>query len=90
MDPRPLSRDDFLLSVDILREDIKGVNDRLDVLNGRTRFTEQQIAVLKDRTDGVRAEATAAGKRTATHWGVAGALGIAVAEFLHGYLGWGK
>ena len=86
----PLSRDDFLLYVDILREDIKGVGDRLDILNGRTRFTEQQIAVLNDRADRVRAEAMTAGKRTATRWGVAGALAVAVAEFLHGVVGWVK
>ncbi len=30
-------------------EGIRGINERLDKLNGRTRQNEQDIAVLKDR-----------------------------------------
>ena len=32
-----------------LKEDIKGTNDRLDLLNGRTRAVEQKVAVLESR-----------------------------------------
>jgi hypothetical protein len=34
-----------------LRERVDGVNDRLDVLNGRTRTSELAIAVLNDRSE---------------------------------------
>jgi len=33
-----------------LMDAIKGIHSRLDTLNGRTRETEQQIAVLSDRS----------------------------------------
>lgn len=45
-----ITRDDLHDLRDVLREDIKGVHDRLDDLNGRTRKAEEQIAVLKDRS----------------------------------------
>lgn len=34
---------------------IKGIHDRLDVLNGRTRATELEVAVIKDRAARVAA-----------------------------------
>lgn len=45
-----LDREEFREAVRLIREDVKGVNDRLDALNGRTREAEQQIAVLEERT----------------------------------------
>ena len=44
-----VSRDEFYRAIQDVREDIAGVNMRLDTLNGRTRNAEQDIAVLKDR-----------------------------------------
>ncbi len=44
-----VSRDEFYRAIQDIREDIAGVNARLDTLNGRTRSSEQDIAVLKDR-----------------------------------------
>jgi hypothetical protein len=40
-----LSREEFLAHVGYLREDIAGVHDRLDTLNGRTRKVESLTAV---------------------------------------------
>lgn len=37
------------------------INDRLDVLNGRTRTAEQKIAVLDDRAGAGKAAVTGAG-----------------------------
>lgn len=45
-----LTREEFLVHIDYIRSDIKGVNQRLDDLNGRTRTTENKIAVLEERT----------------------------------------
>ena len=45
-----LSRDEFLLHMQLIRQDIAGVDNRLDVLNGRTRIAENAIAVLEGRT----------------------------------------
>lgn len=71
-----IDHDEFNRWMELLRDDIHGVHDRLDRLNGRTRENEQAIAVLQDR--GVRA--TDAGAR----WigGLAAAGGI-VMELLH-------
>lgn len=43
-----------------LRERLDGCNERLDVLNGRTRDSEVQIAVLNDRSERAEVAATAA------------------------------
>ena len=45
-----IGRSEFETWMEVLRGDIKGVHDRLDELNGRTRKAEQDIAVLKDRS----------------------------------------
>lgn len=44
-----LSRDEFYAAIRDVREDIRGVNERLDKLDGRVRDNETCIAVLKDR-----------------------------------------
>lgn len=44
-----LTREEFISHVELLRGDVRGVQDRLDELNGRTRATEQKLAVLEDR-----------------------------------------
>lgn len=45
-----IERNEFEGWMELLRGDIKGVHDRLDGLNGRTRVSEQKIAVLEDRS----------------------------------------
>ena len=82
-----LSRDEFLTHIGNIRDDIKGVNDRLDTMNGRTRTIEQSVAVLFDRADSVKIEALAAGRKSAGKWGALVAGGATVAEVLHRYLG---
>ena len=64
-----LSHQEFERWMQMLRADIREVHDRLDVLNGRTRTTEQKIAVLEDRSDTSRT--------TAAGWG-AGVSGVIV------------
>ena len=54
-----VSRDEFYRAILDIREDIAGVNNRLDELNGRTRSAETDIAVLKDR--GMRQSLSAGG-----------------------------
>ena len=44
-----ISREELDRFYDTLRDGFAGVHNRLDVLNGRTRLTEQKIAVLEDR-----------------------------------------
>ena len=44
-----LSREEFESWMYRLRDDIKGVQDRLDLINGRMRQAESDIAVLQDR-----------------------------------------
>ena len=66
-DEQPLTRAEFLTHVGYLREDVKGVNDRLDIVNGRTRAVENKVSVLEDRSD--------ESKRDGMRWGgAAGAL----------------
>jgi hypothetical protein len=48
-----LTRDEFIANIGYIRDDVKGVHDRLDTLNGRTRTLENAVAVLKDRTNQV-------------------------------------
>lgn len=49
MDNEPLSKSDFLIHIELVREDVKATHERLDTLNDRTRKVEQAIAVLEDR-----------------------------------------
>ncbi len=42
-----LTRHEFLAHVGYIREDVAGVNDRLDTLNGRTRKLESAVEVLQ-------------------------------------------
>lgn len=56
-----LSRDEFTRWMETLQEDIRGVHDRLDKLNDRTRTAEQRIAVLDDRAGPARAAAWGGG-----------------------------
>lgn len=65
MAPSPLTVDEFTRAMTLLREDnarleargveaFRGIHERLDVLNGRTRKLETEIALLQDwqaRTD---------------------------------------
>ena len=44
-----LSRQEFHDAINLIRQDIRGIHARLDLLNGRTREAEQQVAVLTDR-----------------------------------------
>lgn len=59
-----------------LRDDMKGIHERLDVLNGRTRTVEQKVAVLEARVVPSRKE-----KVQQASW-VAGvsAAAVAIAE----------
>ena len=43
-----LTRDEFEGWMKLLREDVQGVHTRLDLLNGRTRENERDIAVRTD------------------------------------------
>ena len=49
-----LSRDEFTTWMELLRGDIRGVQDKLDEQNGRVRATEQKVAVLEDRAGDAR------------------------------------
>ena len=44
-----LSREEFESWMHRLCDDIKAVQDRLDLMNGRTRRVESDVAVLQDR-----------------------------------------
>jgi hypothetical protein len=44
-----LEREEFKSWMELLRNDIAGVHERLDELNGRTRVVENKVAVLEDR-----------------------------------------
>lgn len=57
-----------------LSSDVRGVNDRLDELNGRTRNVEVKVAVLEDR--GVQA-VQAAKDPAARYTGVGAAIAAA-------------
>jgi hypothetical protein len=56
-----LSRDEFENWMRVLREDIQGVHERLDGLNGRTRRVENKVSVLEDRASAGRKEGAVAG-----------------------------
>ena len=52
-------------------ESLRGIHSRLDTLNGRTRESEQQIAVLTDRSGRIIASAISAlsaGPAAAIYW----------------------
>jgi len=51
MEMSDLSRDEFEGWMKLLREDVQGVHARLDLLNGRTRGNEKDIAVLQSKTE---------------------------------------
>jgi hypothetical protein len=68
-----IKNDEFQRWMNQLARQIDGVNDRLDELNGRTRASEQKIAVLEDRSAG--------GKSAAWGGGVAGVL-ISIVEII--------
>lgn len=69
-----LGREEFLLHMELVRADIKGVHDRLDALNGRTREVERDVEVLKDRSDDAKTEARQAGTSAGRMWGAGGAI----------------
>lgn len=77
-EPSMLTREEFLTHVEYIRKDIAGVQERMDVLNGRTRENEQDIAVLKDRAND--------GKRAGQVWGAG--VGTAVAAILSALWSW--
>ena len=56
---------EFTRWMELLRSDVKGVHDRLDELNGRTRKNENAIAVLEDRSTDGRSE----GRKSGAVWG---------------------
>ena len=41
---------DLTILHDTIRDGFQGVHDRLDLINGRLRQTEQDVAVLHDRS----------------------------------------
>lgn len=74
----PIETSEFERWMNLLRSDVQGVHDRLDELNGRTRASEQKIAVLEDRSgDGRKGGMLAGGVVT----GIA-----ALAELVRHYL----
>jgi len=68
-----ISRDEFHDAVGVIRGDIRGVQDRLDTLNGRTRANELAIVRLQER------QREGSKKRLAV-WGGIGTLCAAVAK----------
>lgn len=46
----PLSREEFLLHIELVRTDLREVKDHLGELNDRTCKSERAIAVLEDRS----------------------------------------
>jgi hypothetical protein len=46
-----LNNDVFEQWMGVLQRDIQGIHARLDVLNGRTRSNETDIAILKERSE---------------------------------------
>ncbi len=83
-----LTREEFIEHFRLLRDDVKGVHTRLDVLNGRTRAVETEVAVLKDRADQhaelaqQTAVVAAASKASAMKWGAG--IGAAMAALIAG------
>jgi hypothetical protein len=71
-----LRRDEFENWMHVLRDDIHGVHDRLDALNGRTRTNEKDIAVLQDR-------ATQESKDPTARYGALGGIVAATGGILY-------
>lgn len=46
-----VDREELKMWIEDLKHGIDGVHERLDTLNGRTRRTELDIAVLQDRSE---------------------------------------
>lgn len=77
-DQEPLSRTEFITHVTYIREDVAGVHERLDTLNGRTRKLENAVAVLNDRAD------KAASPKDVRNYGAGfGALGASAVGVLY-------
>lgn len=75
-----VTRDEFRDGIALVRDDIRGVHDRLDQLNGRTRASEQAIAVLQDR---VKQETRASRRDGAIGGGVVGGIALLVEAVRH-------
>jgi hypothetical protein len=73
-DQDSLSRTEFLTHVTYIREDVQGVHERLDTINGRTRKLENAVAVLNDRADKSRKYGAGFGALGASAVGVLYAL----------------
>jgi hypothetical protein len=69
-----LERDEFEAWMGLLRGDIKGVHERLDGLNGRTRTVESKVAVLESQVD---LASQTGSDRTARMTGLGGVLASA-------------
>ena len=66
-----MTLDPFQLILDQMQDGFRGVHDRLDTINGRTRENEKDIAVLKDRaTRDTRAAAAWSGGSALTVVGI--------------------
>lgn len=59
------NKDPVLVHLSYIKDAVDGVNARLDILNGRQRTAEQDIAVLKDRSE----EAKTTSRNQGAVWG---------------------
>ena len=59
----PLERDEFIGHMDLIHDGLKTINGRLGVV-------EQDVAVLKDRSESTQDAAKAQAKLTAGRWGM--------------------
>lgn len=81
----PLSRDEFLAHIGYIRDDIAGVHQRLDVLNGRTRATETAIVVLQTEAAAAEKAGQKAGRTAGAIAGsVIGGVIVAIYKLLGG------
>ena len=71
-----IDRTEFRDAVHLIREDIRAVQTRLDVLNGRTRTNELEIVRLQERQK-------SRARRSAAWAGSLGVLLTALAEGIH-------
>ena len=71
-----MAEKDLLVHLEYLRAAVDGVNERLDILNGRTRKLETDVAILHDRADRVT-EIARDSKHRAVRLGAALGAGIA-------------
>lgn len=65
-----LRRAEFIERVDMIRADIREIHVRLDVMNGRTRLLEQDVAALKERTGGTARSAAIGSGVAAAVYGI--------------------